>query len=143
MKEKKAFSERLRAAMQAQRLDISAAVLEREFNLHWLGKSVRRQTAWKWLNGEAIPTQDKLQALAKWLKVDPHQLRFGEEVQTYLRAQQKRWDEGAGYAERETFDLFLRLPVEQRKVVREVIQALAKVHLEPAAQGSQASATSG
>ena len=65
MNEKKEFSERLRSAMKAQRLDISGAVLEREFNLHWSGKPVRRQTAWKWLNGETIPTQDKLQALAK------------------------------------------------------------------------------
>jgi transcriptional regulator with XRE-family HTH domain len=128
MKEKKAFSERLRAALQAQRLDISAAVLEREFNLHWLGTPVRRQTAWKWLNGEAIPTQDKLQALAKWLKLDPQQLRFGDDVQTYLRAEQKRWDEGVGYVEREIFDLFLQLPAPQRKLIREIILTFAKVH---------------
>lgn len=128
MNEKKEFSERLRAAMQAQRLEVSGAMLEREFNLHWLGKPVRRQTAWKWLNGEAIPTQDRLQALAKWLKIDSHQLRFGSHVQTYLQAEQKRWDEGAGYLERETFDAFLQLAPEQRKIVREVILAFGKAY---------------
>lgn len=128
MKEKHEFSERLRTAMKAHRLEISAAVLEREFNLQWSGTPVRRQTAWKWLNGEAIPTQDKLQELAKWLKVEPHYLRFGGRVLSSLRVQQKRWDEGAGYQERETFDAFLQLPAPQRKIVREVILAFAKAN---------------
>lgn len=133
MNEKKEFSERLRAAMKARRLEVSGAVLEREFNSEWLGTPVRRQTAWKWLNGEAIPTQDKLQELAKLLKLNPHQLRFGEQVQTHLQAAQKRWDEGAGYTERDTFDAFLKLPAPQRKVVREVILAFAKAHGEDTA----------
>lgn len=131
MKEKKEFSERLRVAMKAQQLEVSSAVLEREFNSHWLGKPVRRQTAWKWLNGEAIPTQDKLQELAKWLKLDTHQLRYGDHVQSHLRIAQKRWDEGIGYLERETFDTFLKLPAVQRKLARDVIMNLAKVPPEP------------
>jgi len=130
MNEKKEFSERLRAAMKAQKLEVSGAVLEREFNLHWSGTPVRRQTAWKWLNGEAIPTQDKLQELARRLKLDPHRLRFGEHVQTHLRAEQQRWDEGIGYLERDTFDAFLKLPAPQRKLMREIILTFAKVHIE-------------
>lgn len=131
MNEKKEFSERLRSAMQAQKLEVSSSVLEREFNRRWLGNPVRRQTAWKWLNGEAIPQQDKLQELAKWLKLDSHQLRFGDQVQTHLRVEQKRWDEGVGYLERETFDAFLKLPAPQRKIIREVILTFAKVHADP------------
>ena len=45
-----------------------------------------------------------------------------------LEAQQKRWDEGAGYAERETFEAFLQLPAPQRKLIREIILTFAKVH---------------
>jgi transcriptional regulator with XRE-family HTH domain len=131
MIEKKAFSGQLRAAMKAQRLEISGAVLEREFNLHWSGNPVRRQTAWKWLNGEAVPTRDKLQSLAKWLKLDPQRLRFGDHVRAHLLAEQKRWDEGAGFQERETFNAFLQLPASQRKLIREVIQTFAKVHAVP------------
>lgn len=131
MNEKKEFSERLRAAMKARGLEISGAVLEREFNLNWSGTPVRRQTVWKWLNGEAIPTQDKLQELAKRLRVEPHQLRFGGHVLQNLRAQQKQWDDGAGYLERETFEAFLKLPASQRKIIREVIQAFAKTHVDP------------
>lgn len=44
----------------------------------------------------------------------------------WLRAKQKRWDEGIGYQEREVFEAFLKLPVAQRKVVREVILAFVK-----------------
>lgn len=128
MNEKKEFSERLRAAMKARKVEASGAVLEREFNLHWSGRPVRRQTAWKWLNGEAIPTQDKLQELAGWLKLDPQRLRFGDQVQAHLRAEQKRWDEGAGYLERDTFDAFLKLPAPQRKLIREIILTFAKAH---------------
>jgi len=128
MNEKQEFSDRLRDAMKANQLEVSGAVLEREFNLHWSGKPVRRQTAWKWLNAEAIPTQDKLQALALWLKVDAHALRFGDRVHMRLKAQQKRWDDGVGYLERETFEAFLQLPAPQRKIIREVILTFAKVH---------------
>ena len=128
MNEKQEFSERLRAAMQAQKLEVSGSVLEREFNRRWLGNPVRRQTVWKWLNGEAIPQQEKLQELAKWLKLDSQQLRFGDHVQTHLRAEQKLWDEGAGYLERETFNAFLKLPAPQRKLIREVILTFAQVH---------------
>ena len=133
MNEKKEFSERLRAAMKAQNLEASGSVLEREFGARWLGKPVRRQTVWKWLNGQAIPTQDKLQELAKLLKLDPQRLRYGDHVQKQLRAEQKRWDEGMGYMERETFDAFLQLPAPQRKLIREVILTFAKVHVTGAA----------
>ena len=128
MNEKREFSERLRAAMKAQNLEASGPVLECQFGLHWLGKPVRRQTVWKRLNGEAIATQDKLQELARRLKLDPQQLRFGDHVQTHLRAEQKRWEEGVGHLERETFDAFLQLPAPQRKLIREVILTFAKVH---------------
>jgi transcriptional regulator with XRE-family HTH domain len=128
MREKGEFSDRLRAAMKARGLDAGAAVLEREFNKRWAGKPVGRQTAWKWLNGQAIPTQDKLQELARWLKVEPHQLRFGDHVLRHLRAEQKRWDEGVGDVERETFDAFLQLPANQRRTVREIILAFAKAN---------------
>lgn len=128
MREKKEFSDRLRAALKGRGVDASATLLEHEFNIRWPGKPVGRQTAWKWLNGQAIPTQDKLQELARWLRVEPHQLRFGDHVLRHVRAEQKRWDEGAGYLERETFDAFLQLTAQQRKIVREVIMAFTKAN---------------
>ena len=45
-----------------------------------------------------------------------------------LRAEQKRWDDGVGYFERETLDAFLQLKAPQRKLIQEVILTFAKVH---------------
>lgn len=130
MNEKIEFSNRLRVTMTKAGYPPSPAVLEREFNLRWHGRSISTQAAWSWLNSKSIPTQDKVQVLAEWLKVEPQVLRFGESVVLSVREHQQRWDEGVGYLERETFDAFLKLPAPQRKIIREVILTFAKVHRE-------------
>ena len=127
MSEKIEFSKRLRQAMQDAGYAASPSVLEHEFNLRWWGRSISTQAAWSWLNSKAIPTQDKLQVLAEWLKVEPEVLRFGETVRRQVRDHQKRWDEGVGAVEREVIDAYLQLQAPQRKVVREVVLALAQV----------------
>ena len=77
---------------------------------------------------KAIPTQDKIQVLAEWLKVEPEVLRFGSAVRKSAQTHRQRWDEGVGHLERETSDAFLQLPAPQRKLIREVILTFAKVH---------------
>lgn len=128
MNEKIEFTERLRTAMTQAGYVASPSVLEHEFNLRWPGKSISNQAAWGWLNNRSIPTQDKMQVLAEWLKVEPHVLRFGTEVRLSVQQHQKRWDDGAGYVERETFDAFLQLPAAQRKIIREVILTFVKAN---------------
>lgn len=128
MNEKIEFSQRLRAAMIGAGYAASPSVLEHEFNLRWLGRSISNQAAWGWLNSRSIPTQDKLQTLAEWLKIQPEVLRFGERVRHKVAEQRQRWDEGAGYLERDTFDAFLKLPAPQRKIIREVILTFAKAY---------------
>lgn len=126
MDEKIEFTHRLRAAMVQAGYAASPSVLEHEFNLRWHGRSISNQAAWGWLNSRSIPTQDKLQVLAEWLKVEPEVLRFGETVRRQVRDYQKRWDQGVGHVEREVIDTYLKLPAAQRKVVREVVLALAQ-----------------
>ena len=128
MNEKIEFSSRLRQAMTDAGYAASPSVLEHEFNLRWYGRSISNQAAWSWLNSKAIPTQDKIQVLAEWLKVAPEVLRFGDAVRKSVQKHRERWDEGVGYLERETFDAFLQLPAPQRKLIREVILTFAKVH---------------
>jgi transcriptional regulator with XRE-family HTH domain len=128
MNEKIEFSNRLRDVMVKAGYAASPSVLEHEFNLRWYGRSISNQAAWGWLNNRSIPTQEKLQVLAEWLKVEPQVLRFGEAVRNSIQQQKQRWDEGVGYLERETFDAFLKLPAPQRKIIREVILTFAKVH---------------
>ncbi|KAF1043887.1 MAG: hypothetical protein GAK38_03774 [Xylophilus sp.] len=110
-------------------------VLEREFNTRYWGRSVTLQAVRRWLRGEAIPSQDKLQVLAEWLKIEPEVLRFGEGVRKSVLAHRQRWDEGVGYLEREAFDAFLQLPAPQRKLLREVILTFARDHAAQQAAG--------
>ena len=128
MDEKIEFAERLAVAMRSAGYEARASVLEREFNTRYWGRAVSYQAVARWLKGEAVPAQDKLEILAEWLKVEPQALRFGEHLVQSIRNKQKQWDEGIGYQEREVFEAFLSLPVAQRKVLREVILTFAQAY---------------
>ncbi|MBK8760964.1 MAG: XRE family transcriptional regulator [Sulfuritalea sp.] len=125
-KAKVEFSQRLLAALERAGVPARPTVIEREFNQRYWGKPITLHAARLWLRGETMPTHDRLLCLAQWLGIEPAILRYGEEVPKAVRERRKRWDEGIGYQEREIFELFLKLPVPQRKVAREVIMALAK-----------------
>jgi transcriptional regulator with XRE-family HTH domain len=126
MDEKAVFSQRLRQAIEHAGYSVRPVVIEREFNTRYMGRSVTVQAVRRWLRGEAIPSQEKLQVLADWLGVEPHVLRFGAGPIKAIREKAKRWDEGVGHLEREVFETFLSLPTAQRKIVRVVILAFAK-----------------
>lgn len=128
MDEKADFAQRLRDAMTEAGYSVRPVVLEREFNARYWGRSVTIQAVRRWLHGEAIPAQDKLLVLAEWLSMEPHVLRYGEAASKALKAKEKRWDEGVGYLERETFGIFLQLPAPQRKIIREIILAFSQAH---------------
>lgn len=128
MNSKFEFAERLRAAMVAAGLDPRPGVLLNLFNTNYWGRSVSFQAVSRWLRGEAIPEQDKLLALASALNVQPEFLRFGDGIRLSIQEREKRWDEGVGYLERETFDAFLKLPVPQRKIIREIILTFTKAN---------------
>jgi hypothetical protein len=125
---KSEFAKRLHRALETAGVPAKPAVLEREFNQRYWGKPITLYGVRRWLLGESIPTHDKLLCLAEWLGVEPAVLRYGDEVPKAVRARRKLWDEGVGYQEREIFELFLKLPVPQRKVAREVIVALARAN---------------
>lgn len=76
--EKAAFSKRLELALRRSPDSVEGATeLALRFNLRHRGTAVSPQTTHKWLSGRAIPTQDKLATLAKWLNVDEHWLHYG------------------------------------------------------------------
>lgn len=126
MDEKLEFAKRLAAAMRATGYEARPSVLEAQFNTRYWGRPVTYQAVTRWLKGEAIPAQDKLQILADWLNIEPHVLRFGEGPIKAIQAKRKRWDEGIGYQEREVFEAFLSLSAAQKKAVREIIMGLAQ-----------------
>lgn len=126
MNESELFSKRLREAMQNAGYEVRPIVVEREFNQRYWGRSVSFQAVRRWLQGNAIPTQDRLQVLAEWLNVDPHWLRFGEKLNGSVKQQRQRWDAKMTPEERKAIEVFLSLPAEKRKIVGEVIYAFAK-----------------
>ncbi|HPG62356.1 MAG TPA: transcriptional regulator [Casimicrobium sp.] len=130
MNQKQEFAERLRAAMTTAGYELRPVVLERQFNARYWGKSMTLQGVRRWLRGEAIPTQEKLQVLADWLNIEPHVLRFGSATSQKILDRKNRWDSDLDHLERETFAAFLALPAAQRKVLREVIFTFAKAHNE-------------
>ncbi|KRW72916.1 DNA-binding protein [Pseudomonas sp. TTU2014-096BSC] len=78
-------------------------------------------TSVSFLSAAIYRSQDKLQVIAQWLKVEPQALRFGDQAVSAIREQRAKWQDPGFYQERE-----VALPVEQRKVVREVIMAFAR-----------------
>ena len=125
---KNMFANRLRDAMKAAGYEPKPAVLEREFNTRYWGKPMTLHGVRRWLRGETLPTHEKLLVLAEWLGVPPQQLNFGDEIQRKVEQRRSRWDSGIGYQDRDIFEAFLKLPIPQRKLIREVILTFAKVH---------------
>lgn len=128
MNVKEEFSARLRVAMTAAGMEISGTALEGVFNRKWQGAPISVQAAWNWVNGKTMPRQDKLQLLAKLLKVDPHVLQYGAPEPLSAAERRRSWEDRVTYAERETLEAFLRLPTSQRLLVREVVMTFAKVY---------------
>lgn len=125
-KDSELFSQRLTEAMKDVGYQPRPVVLEREFNQRYWGHPVSVQAIRKWLMGEVIPTQDKLQVLAEWLNVDPHWLRFGEKLSGSVQQQRKRWDANMTPQERQVVETFMSLPAEKRKMVGEIVFAFAQ-----------------
>src|SRR5690606_15573413 len=126
MKDEKAeFSARLRAALRDARIEASASVLEKRFNSRYSGAPVTAQAISGWLNGKAIPRQDKLRVLAALVGLDPHVLQYGGGGRARVSETKGTW-EGLNSAERAMVDAYIALAPSQRKLVRELVAALAE-----------------
>ena len=126
MSEAQRFSERLKSSMLAAGYDARPIVLEREFNLRYWGRSVSFQAVRRWLRGEAVPTQDRLQVLAEWLGVDAHWLRFGEKLVVAVNERPAQWNSKLAPEEREAIEAFLALPPDKRKLFGQLMKACGK-----------------
>ncbi|MDR0563568.1 MAG: hypothetical protein LBG78_01350 [Azoarcus sp.] len=124
MDEKQEFSIRLKRALQDAGVPARPVVLEREFNTRYWGRPVTVQAVRRWLCGEAIPAQDKLQVLSEWLQIEPQVLRFGDTPKIAVPIRRQRWEEAMNSSEREVLQAFLELPPDERKALRTLILAL-------------------
>ena len=76
--ERRHFSDRLKGALAASGYSTSPTAVAAEFNRRAEGAAVTVHGARKWLMGEAIPTQARIQILADWLNVRAAWLRYGD-----------------------------------------------------------------
>ena len=125
--QKTLFAKRLSIAMQAKGYQPKAAVLEKAFNLNYTGKPMSLHGVRKWLIGEAIPSGDKLLALAKWLDVPPEELAFDKDIKKAIEQREARWKEEIGYKDKDVVEAYLALPTAQKKIIRETIIEFSKV----------------
>jgi len=124
MKDEKAeFSARLRAALQAANIEVSASVLEKRFNSRYGGAPVTAQAISQWLNGKVIPRQDKIRVLAALVGVDPYVLQYGA-GRSRVGEVRPDWTESLSTQDRAMVDAFLHLPAAQRRLVRELVAML-------------------
>lgn len=124
--EQDAFSERLRAALRQAGMSESPAELVRLL-ARFGGEPVSQQAISGWLNGRAMPRQANLRALAKMLSLEPQQLQFGDDK----RVRENRGEWRMNPHDQLAIETFLKLPATQRKLVRSLIEELAK-HNAPA-----------
>lgn len=127
---KKQFADQLREAMIAAGYEPKPAVLEREFNTRHWGKPMSLHGVRLSLLGETMPDFRKLETLSKWLGVSVQQLSYGGPTGRTVEQRRARWDSGIGYEERDVFEAYLKLPVPQRRTIREIILTFSKVHSE-------------
>lgn len=73
-----AFVQRLVESLVNVGLGDSPTTLARAFNLRFPMHKISVHGARRWLVGETIPQQIRLECLAKWLDVAPSWLRYGE-----------------------------------------------------------------
>ncbi len=72
------FADRLCSALIAAHQPTGPSAFARAYNLRADGAAVTSHAARKWLRGEALPTQEKVLILARWLNVHASWLRFGD-----------------------------------------------------------------
>lgn len=76
--ERCAFSQRLKDSLSAVGIAHSPTVLGRQYNMRTPTNRVSIHAVRKWLTGESLPNQVRLQALASMLGTSANWLRFGD-----------------------------------------------------------------
>jgi hypothetical protein len=90
-------------------------------------RPVTVHAARKWLVGEAIPTQDKLRALAQWLGVTAEWLRFGSDQDEGTHTPAERIDS----ADLKMLADLQQLDAHHQQIAREFLRMLARLGRAP------------
>ena len=85
--------------------------------------------------GNSMPTQDKLRVLAEWLQVSPDALRFGNPRSGGQDGAADPLHDDLTLADREMLVRYLALSITDRKIVRDVVEALCVAATVKTAKG--------
>jgi hypothetical protein len=131
--EREQFSQRLQHMLrQTHHSPDSPTELAREFNIRFAGPPITVHAARKWLVGDAIPTQDKMRALAQWLAVPADWLRFGNDA---ARPEVPTAVSGASPVDMKLIADLKLLDEPHRQIVREFVRILVRTSRENKAEG--------
>jgi transcriptional regulator with XRE-family HTH domain len=122
--DKKGFADRLQAALQRERMALSAPELQRLLELE--GVVVSKVAVSNWLSGKYRPRPHHLEALAKIVGVEPHELEYRESRVKGVREVNTAWPDHVRGLDRLSFEAYLTLSRDKQKLVRELITELAK-----------------
>ncbi len=124
--ERAAFSERLCQQLASKGWDVNKPTwLAKQFNSRFEGTAVSVQTANNWLQGQAIPNQDKLRVLAAWLETSAEWLRYGD-AQTPPTVE----FQGQHYGLSDLPEKLEKLSPKQKRVIYDVIDAMLENSLK-------------
>jgi len=127
------FRKRLITCLQDRGVGTDPAVLAHEFNLRAGTHTITVHAARKWLVGDAVPTQQRIVVLAKWLGVSPHWLAYGPD-QLEVAPDSMCHTTSAD----ETFLASLsKLDGDQKEVIRKVISVLLARQLDESRHGDE------
>jgi len=122
--DKKAFANRLRAALKHEGIEANASELARLLELQ--GEDVSSQAVSYWLNGKHRPRPGHLEALAKIVGVEPHELEYRRVRPKGVQDVNIAWPDHVRGHDRLAFEGYLQLSDDKRKLVRDLIVGLAK-----------------
>ena len=113
MAQNSSFRSRFILALQAAKIPQSSPTrIAAEFNLRHYGRSISVQAVRKWLDGDTIPSPDKIVTLGRWLGVSPAWLLFGEPSHS---------DSGHACSQPQLCGDFSRMTPRHQDMVREMI----------------------
>lgn len=90
-----------------------------------MGRKVSAQAARKWLEGDAVPTIEKLKALGTLLQVAPYWLEYGDQGPIRGTAAQPPQAYRVSLSDRDLVKRYRRLDERQQQAIAEIITALA------------------
>lgn len=120
--EQEKFGMRLREGLRSAKLPESAAELARLVPQYG-GTAVTTAAAHRWIRGQSIPRPENIRALATLLRVRLDWLYGEDSSGRKVREPRAGWEASA--VDRHAIDAFLALDERHRKLVRELVAALA------------------